>query len=140
MKTSANGIALIKKNEGLVLKVYNDNGKQAIGYGHDLLPGETYPNGITEAIATTLLVKDLAHFEFYVNKLAPNANQNQFDALMDFCYNLGPERLDTMLHHGWDQIPTQILLWNRINGVPNKGLLARRQGELELFQTPIAQP
>ena len=54
MQTSANGIAFIKKNEGLVLKAGDDVGHQAIGYGHDLLPGESYPNFIVKCSATNL--------------------------------------------------------------------------------------
>ena len=48
MKTSQNGLNLIEHSEGLSLTVYVDNGKPAIGYGHELLAGESYPDGITQ--------------------------------------------------------------------------------------------
>ena len=144
MQTSPNGIQFIKTNEGFVSLVSNDNGKQVIGYGHDLLPGELalYSHGISEADAETLLTRDLStRFEPAVSRLAPTANQNQFDALVDFCYNLGPGDLATMLHHGFDQVPTHILAWcyEEKDGVEVKsaGLEARRAKELTLFNTPV---
>jgi lysozyme len=146
MQTSPNGIQFIKTNEGFVSLVSNDNGKQAIGYGHDLLPGELvlYSHGISEPDAAALLIKDLSiRFEPAVNRLAPQANQNQFDALVDFCYNLGPGDLATMLHHGFDQVGANILAWcyEEKDGVEVKseGLEARRAKELTLFNTPLVQ-
>ena len=90
MQTSANGVAFIKSNEGLRLTVYNDDGKACIGYGHDLQSGESFLEGITAEQADAILTTDLrTRFEPPVNRLAPWANQNQFDALVDFCFNLG---------------------------------------------------
>lgn len=141
MQTSEKGIAFIKQNEGFVDHVYDDNGKPAIGYGHDLLPGESFPNGLDESGGDSLLRKeDLLKLESKVNALIPQdvtPTQNQFDALMDFAYNLGPGNLATMLHHGWAQIPTQIPAWcyKHVNGVAvkDKGLAARRAKEVVLF-------
>ena len=143
MQTSENGTAFIKANEGFVPHVYDDNGKQAVGYGHDLQPGESFPNGITELEASDLLQSDLAHrFESSVNHLMDaSCTQNQFDALVDFCYNLGVGPLSTMMHHGWSQIPIQIPAWcyKHVNGLPVKdsGLQARRAKEVALFNTPV---
>jgi len=137
MKTSPKGIAFIEHNEGLRLTVYNDTGKPAIGYGHDLLPGEGFPNGITQDQATAILAHDLAtRFEPAVNRLAPQANQNQFDSLVDFCFNLGVGSLEMMLAHGWDEVTEQIPLWCHVAGVENANLKARRAAEIALFNTP----
>lgn len=138
MKTSQNGLKLIRACEGLCLTVKPDNKGLQIGYGHDLQSGESYPNGITESQAEALLQADLAsRYEPVVNRLAPSANQNQFDALVDFCYNLGPGDLATMLHHGFDQAPKQIpaWCWEEVNGVEQKsaGLEERRAMEVALF-------
>ncbi len=138
MQTSPNGIAFIRKNEGVRLSVYDDNGHPAIGYGHDLTQPEifsgVYVNGITIDQAASLLQQDLtARYEPSVNELAPDANQNQFDALVDFAYNLGGGALKQMLAHGWDQVTTQIPRWNHLNGVVHPGLTARREAEVELF-------
>jgi lysozyme len=136
MQTSEQGIAFIKANEGFVAHVYNDNGKQAIAYGHDLLPGESYPDGITEAAGDALLRQDLAQrFEPAVNALVPSScTQGQFDACVDFAYNLGIGSLKIMLAHGWSEVPEQMLRWCNVGGTPNAGLLARRQKEASIFQ------
>ena len=137
MQISAAGIALIEENEGFESHVYMDNGKPCIGYGHDLLPGESFPNGVTQAEATALLDSDLALVEVVLNGLIPaTCTQGQYDALCDFAYNLGVGALRTMLAHGWDFVPDQIIRWNHENGIVNPGLAERRQKELELFNTP----
>ena len=141
--TSQNGILFIRRNEGVRLSIYDDNGHPAIGYGHDLTQPEifsgVYVNGITIDQAASLLQQDLtARYEPTVNELAPDANQNQFDALVDFAYNLGGGALKQMLAHGWDQVPVQILRWCFINGEVSTALTARREAEIELFNTPVS--
>ena len=138
MQTSPNGILFIRKNEGVRLSIYDDNGHPAIGYGHDLTQQEivsgVYVNGITIDQAAALLKQDLTvRYEPIVNELAPQANQNEFDALVDFTYNLGVGALKQMLAHGWDQVTEQIPRWNHVNGLVNPGLTARREAEVELF-------
>lgn len=140
MTTSENGLALIRSNEGFSAHVYDDNGKQAIGYGHDIQPGESFPQGINVNQASILLQQDLQErFEPTLNEwlLAHQIipTQNQFDALMDFCYNLGPQSLLTMLGHGWDQVAQQIPRWNHSDGQVVAGLTARREKEVELFNS-----
>ena len=136
MQTSQAGLDFIANNEGLSLKVYNDNGKPCVGYGHDLLPGESYPDGITTLQARLLLEKDVALRDALMAHLVPpNCTQNQWDACSDFCYNLGIHSLQIMLAHGWDQFPTQAVLWDRVNGVENAGLKARRAAEVALFMS-----
>ena len=140
MQISPAGIAFIQSNEGFAAHVYEDNGKPAIGYGHDLLPGESFPNGVTQAEATALLDSDLALLEVTLNGLIPaTCTQGQYDALCDFAYNLGVGALKTMLAHGWDFVPDQIPLWchERVNGgeTVNAGLQARRQAEVQMFNS-----
>jgi lysozyme len=138
MKTSQTGISLIESEEGLRLETYNDIvGIATIGYGHKLLKNEEYPNGITQEEAQLMLQADLAHVESYINRLAPSANQNQFDALADFGYNLGVGALQQMLAHGFDQVPNQILSWDHAGGKVVAGLLRRRQAELNLWNTAV---
>lgn len=145
MKTSAAGIAFIEANEGLKLTVYEDNGKPAIGFGHDLLPGETYPSGITTLQAQLLLEVDVGKVEAALNPLIPEScTQNQFDALVDFGYNLGIGDMKTMLGHGWAQVPQQIPRWcyeKNSEGVEiqSAALSARRQSEVNLFNTREAE-
>jgi len=47
-------------HEGLRLREYYDTmGHRTIGYGHKLMRGESYPNGITKNEAMAMLVTDL---------------------------------------------------------------------------------
>ena len=91
MKISKNGINLIKRFEGVRLKAYKadpSEKKWTIGYGHyGVEAGLT----ITQAEAEEYLVKDLAKYEKKVNKYLSkyNFNQNQFDALVSFAFNIG---------------------------------------------------
>ncbi|MGP8225506.1 MAG: lysozyme [Terracidiphilus sp.] len=140
MQISPSGIAFIESNEGFAAQVYSDNGKSAIGFGHDLLPGESFPGGVTRAEAELMLNADLQPVQLLLAELAPTScTQNQWDALCDFGFNLGVESLKTMLAHGWDQVPEQIVRWvyEDVNGVQkvNPGLVARRAAEVRLFNS-----
>ncbi len=95
MRFSANGIALLKKFEGIRLKTYLDSaGKATIGVGHLLKPGESFPNGITESEAEDLLLADIIPVENAVNALVKvSLSQSQFDALVSWAFNEGSGRL-----------------------------------------------
>lgn len=134
MKTSPNGLNFIKQFEGFRQFVYPDvAGKMTIGYGHLLTEGEQFPNGITEAQGLDLLAQDLSGAEDSVSRFASQANQNQFDALVDFTFNLGAGSLQEMLSHGWDEVPVQMVRWDHAGGKQVAGLTARREKEVELF-------
>lgn len=91
MKTSPNGINLIKQFEGCALKAYLcPAGVWTIGYGHtgNVEKGDV----ITQFQADTLLVIDLQRFEKVINtEVIPKCelNQNEFDALISFIFNIG---------------------------------------------------
>jgi lysozyme len=138
MQISPAGIAFIERNEGYAAQVYEDNGKPCVGYGHDLLPGESFPDGVTQAEAEALLLHDLELIQVALATLIPpSCTQNQWDALCDFSYNLGVGSLKTMLAHGWIFVPDQIPKWDHenVNGqwVVNPGLSARRAEEVAMF-------
>ena len=138
MNTSQAGYDLIRHSEGFAVHEYNDNGHTAIGYGHDLLPGESFPDGVNLVEADALLTKDITtRYEPVLNDWLAEHNitptQGQYDCLIDFEYNLGPQTLLTILGHGWDQVSVQIPRWNHVNGVVNVALTARRQAELNLW-------
>ncbi len=138
MQISANGITFIKSNEGFVGTVYDDNGKPAIGYGHDLAPGEAaaYADGITQEQAEALLLHDLVPIQTALSTtVPPTCTQGQWDALCDFGYNLGVGALKTMLAHGWQDVPNQIPRWNLVKGVASPGLTARRTKEVQMFNS-----
>ena len=100
MKTSEKGLALIKAFEGFQSKPYKcPAGVPTIGYGSTF-----YLNGskvkltdraISEKEATDLLIKSLARYEHTVNAAVKvQLDQNEFDALVSFVYNLGAGNLD----------------------------------------------
>ena len=134
MNIDAAGLEFIKSFEGFSATVYNDvAGKPTIGYGHLLRPGDSYPDGLTEAQALVLLAMDVAPVSAAVDRLAPLCNQNQHNALCSFAYNLGVGALQQMLNHGWAEVPEQILRWTHSGGVVVAGLVRRRQAEVDLF-------
>ena len=95
MQLSTEGLELIKKSEGFRDHVYRDvAGFPTIGYGHLVKPDESFPNGVTESQAASILAADVQQAEQAVARLVKVAlTQGQFDALVDFCFNLGAGRL-----------------------------------------------
>ena len=142
MRTSEAQIARIKASEGFKAVPSNDAGALSWGYGHDRRNGELVPISVTEEQGDALLRADLPRYEAAVERLAPKANQNQFDALVDFCYNLGPAALATMLSHGIANAPSQMLrwIWVEVDGqaVASEALAKRREAESELFEQPVS--
>ena len=150
MKISQTGIDLIKRFEGCSLKAYKcPAGVWTIGYGETgtfTLTGEKICAGLTitqeqadKSFAITLSNKG---YEAAVNKLGINLNQNQFDALVSFCYNLGAgifrgNLLNALKRCDFNSVADQLILYNkaRVNGKLTvlRGLDRRRKAERELF-------
>jgi lysozyme len=133
---------LLKNSEGFRRHVYLDvAGLATIGYGHRLLHRDSFPNGIDEPQAANLLACDVRDAEQAVERLvkAP-LTQGQFDALVDFCFNLGAGRLiaSTLLKYlnagRYDEAVEQLLLWNHAGGEECAALKARRESEAELWR------
>lgn len=141
MELSAAGLTLLKQSEGLCTHTYLDvNGVPTIGYGHRLLPSESFPYGITEAQATQMLCNDVRGAEQAVLHLVKvPLHQGQFDALVDFVFNMGQGRLATStllreLNAGrYQDAARQLLRWDRAGTRVNAGLQTRRQAELALW-------
>ena len=141
MKISQNGIDLIKKYEGCKLTAYRDAvGVLTIGYGHtgDVKEGQK----ITQKKADALLMEDIEKFETLVNLLILTKyrfNQNEFDALVSFAFNLGGGNLKKLTGNGKrnkGQIADSIPLYNKAGGKVLSGLVKRRAEEQKLFLTP----
>ena len=139
MKISQEGIDLIKHFEGCELESYRCSANVlTIGYGTTKKVVEGMK--ISQHQAEELLMKDLEEFEEYVEDLIDvPLEQNQFDALVAWTYNLGPTNLKTstlrkVLNKGaYDDVAEQIKRWNKANGKVLKGLVRRRNAEAELF-------
>lgn len=137
MKTSQKGIDLIKKYEGCVLTAYRcPAGVYTIGYGHT--EGVYQGQKITREEAEAFLKKDLKRFEDHVNTYNKkyNFNQNQFDALVSFAYNIGS--IDQLTQNGTRskyQIADMMLEYIKAGGTIMPGLINRRREERQLFIT-----
>lgn len=140
MKTSKAGIELIKNFEGCVLTAYKALPSEqyyTIGYGHygaDVKRGQT----ITKEKALDLLKKDLPKYEKRVEEYYNiyGWNQNEFDALVSFCYNIGNiKQLTNYGRRTRAEIAAKIPAYCKSGGKVIKGLQLRRQKELELFLT-----
>jgi len=145
-KISENGINLIKRFEGFSSKPYLCPAKICtIGYGATF-----YPNGkkvtmadkaVTEAEGVELLKSMLIKFEQYVDSYCiDKITQNQFDALVSFCYNLGPANLkaSTLLkkvnkNPNDETIRAEFMKWTKASNKVLKGLVVRRQAEADLY-------
>ena len=104
MNISDQGLRYTLSKEGLVNRLYNDNweptgGNCTIGVGHLVHLGPctyTHPSelpflgGLTDEEALVLLRQDIPRYEAVVDSHARvPLNQNQYDALVDFCFNTG---------------------------------------------------
>lgn len=140
MKISKKGIDLVKSFEGLELKAYKDSvGVTTIGYG-STGPHVSMGTTITKEQAEYLLKKDLERFEKGVSDLVKvPLNQNQFDALVSFSFNLGLGNLksSTLLKKlnasDYTGASKEFERWNRAGGKVLKGLTRRRIAERDLF-------
>ena len=95
----------------------------------------------SEAYAEHMLEVELEEYSEYINDLVEvELNQNQFDALVSWVYNLGPTNLKSstllkVLNEGdFDEVPRQIRRWNKASGEVLEGLVRRREAEALLFQ------
>lgn len=140
MKTSKQGIEMIKQLEGCeLIPYYCKAGVLTVGYGHtgkDVKKGQA----ITIEQAEKILVKDLERFEKKVMKYDSkyHFNQNQFDALVSFAYNIGS--IDQLCNNGKrtiEEIESKIPLYCKVNGFRNPAIYNRRMKELSLFKKPI---
>jgi GH24 family phage-related lysozyme (muramidase) len=142
-KISAAGLQLIKNFEGCRLTAYKPVPTEqywTIGWGHygpDVKQGST----ITQAQADAMLAGDMGKYEAYANDVAyvpvtAKLTQNQFDALVSFCYNCGQGNLKALCKgRTVEQIAEHITQYNKSSGTVLAGLVRRREAELKLFRS-----
>jgi lysozyme len=140
------GYLFITKHEGLSLKPYLCPAKiPTIGYGNTY-----YPDGKR----VTLLDKDITKqqafdmFKEIANRFAKrvdelvtsNINQNQFNALVSFAYNVGTGNFSSStLLKKINKNPNDLTLkaeflrWNKAGGKVLNGLTNRRNEEADLY-------
>ena len=147
MNISDEGLELIKHFEGCPTDeegnavAYQDAvGVWTIGYGHtkDVQEGDKW----TKEKAEFMLWRELEdEYEDYINNYVHvPLNQQQFDALCSWVYNLGPANLKKStllrkLNNGeYKETPNQIKRWNKAGGKVLEGLVRRREAEALLFE------
>lgn len=133
MHISEKGLRLIKNFEGCRLTAYKCSaGIWTIGWGHTA--GVKQGMTITQKQADDMLKTDLVVYENHVKSLKREFNQNEFDALVSFCYNCGIGSLKTLCKNRTNaQIAEALLLYNKAGGRVLEGLNRRRKAERELF-------
>jgi len=145
MKIGSEGLKLIKEFEGCKLLSYKcPAGVWTIGIGSTryadgspVKANQALPN---EGAALMLLTKTVAAYEHTVNTVGVELTQNEYDALVSLCYNIGSgnfvsSTLVKMLKAGEpkSEVAKQFLRWDKAGGKPLAGLTRRRNAEAELF-------
>lgn len=152
MQISAKGLALIKKEEAFKPRRYLcAAGKPTIGYGHVILPSEPHLNTATlsEPEASALLLQDVGrkYGAHVASRLTRAVTQNQFDALVSLCFNIGTGgfdqssvlRLADAGSTSTEAICAAFGLWNKVTNPNTKkkevsnGLTVRRAREAALY-------
>lgn len=144
MKINNAGLTLLKSLEGCRLKAYKLKGERnyTIGYGHS---DASIKEGmcITQSQADNYLINDLAKFEKYVTNYAvkkfPELNENQFSALVSYCYNRGLGGLKEVLQFSdtITELSNNIVIFWGKNKNYKDALIKRRQKEQQLFNTSV---
>lgn len=139
------GLELIKRFEGFEPEIYLDAaGLPTIGYGHLLRPGEAemFAGGISYEAATALLIKDVLSAERAVLRLIQvPLTDGQFDALVSFTFNLGSGALQRSTlrrkvnREEHADVPEQLMRWVWAGGRKLKGLIQRREFEVQFYKS-----
>lgn len=137
MRISEKALNKLKEFEGFSNTAYKcPAGTLTCGYG--TTKGITPTTKCTRSEAEQWLRRDLAPVEAYVNTIEQVKTQGQFDALVDFAYNLGLGNLksSTLLKKikagaPTEEIQTEFRRWVYAGGKVLKGLVKRREWEAQ---------
>jgi lysozyme len=154
LQISDEGVTLVKTSEAFRAQMYNcPAGHCTIGYGHLVHLGPVgsdpksearFAAGLTESQASALLREDLQTYEAAVHHLVKvPIDQSEYDALVDFEYNLGTGALaqSTLLKKlnakDYDGTAAEFDRWVNANGHRLAGLVKRRDEEEALFRRDL---
>ena len=148
MRLNQDGVNFLKQVEGVENMPYQDSaGYWTIGVGHlltkrelkVLLPGMKV-NGISDAQIDHYLKQDVKFAEDAVNEnVRVRLYPDEFNVLVSFTFNLGAgafksSTLLRKLNSGlYEDVPAQLVRWNRAGGKVVQGLVNRRALECELW-------
>lgn len=141
MQAGKNCIDLIKKFEGLKLESYKcPAGLFTIGYGNT-----QWENGfrvIENQVIDIKRAEKLLTFwvSKYADRITVKCNQNQFDALVSFAYNVGITNFDSstlkkkvIANPNDPTIRDEFMKWVSSRGKQLAGLVKRREAEANLY-------
>jgi lysozyme len=142
MVMGANGRALTKSFEKWEPKAYYDTGGkiETIGWGHTKPPVKV-GTVITVPQGEAFLTQDLAIAQGLVNRNCKvTLNQNQFDALTDFTFNVGyATTLFKLLNEGkYSDVPAQMMRWDQNVGTSKLGVDNRHRADIALWNKPVS--
>ena len=150
MKCSKKGFELLKFSEGLELEAYPDpvSKNDPIKKGAPWTIGWGSTRGVKQGMVITLaqaeqrLLDDVKECEDAINeRVAYILEQHQFDALVDFTFNLGTkifnEKDCTLLRKlnagDFESAALEFPRWNKSCGKVIKALVTRRASEMKMF-------
>jgi lysozyme len=147
MNMGPKGMALLRVFEGFRCDAYPDPATRGepytIGYGHTSAAGSPEVHRglrITPEQGEEILQRDLMKYENAVEHgMTRKPNQNQFDAMVSLCYNIGPGNfkkssvLRYFNENRDDKAANAFLSWNKAAGHVMAGLIRRRQAEADLY-------
>lgn len=142
MNVSPRGLELIRKFEGFREDAYQDVvGVWTIGYG--FTRGVKAGDRMSRGVADARLREELREYETAVLRACTvSPNQNQFDALCSFAWNVGTggmARSSVIKAHNRGDTQSAaraFALWNKAGGKVYAGLTRRRAAEAALYLEP----
>ena len=137
MKTSNYAIESIKQFEGCKLTAYKcPAGIWTIGYGHT--KNVTSGMKITQVEANNFIKSDILPIETFLKGSGLNLKQGQYDALIDFMFNLGITKFKNSTlfkliksKASDEKICAEFMKWVHGGNKVLPGLVKRRQWECE---------
>ena len=146
---SPSGLDRIRGSEAFSARAYDDGvGNQTIGYGHMVLPGESFAGGVSERQANELFAGDVSRIvDDALDRVAAPLTQNQVDALGSFIYNVGPANfarsvLPTLNAGDFAGATAEMAQYSKGRNQRTgeltalRGLVRRRREEIALFKAP----
>ncbi len=143
MKPSNNIIKFIREEEGFSPDAYIPipGDRPTIGYGSTFYKDGTpvrLGDIISLAEAVDLLTIKLNTLAQKLSQItSPKCTQNQFDAVLSLCYNVGLSAFANSttgtLYSSGQNIADRLVMWNKSNGRVISGLTRRRLREKEIY-------
>lgn len=138
---SNSGLKFLASIEGFSAMPYKDAQGYSVGFGHFILPSDSFVYPMDKSQGYDLLYQDVTLATDKINSLVKvQLNQNQYDALTSFVYNVGggafaKSTLLKKLNAGdYTGAANQFPVWKYSDGTVLAALVSRRVAEKTLFE------